>query len=78
MRVFVFLLLLLKTEDDLSAVALKPKVDLKHKTYLVLKNSSQSRLNNYSNSSGKDARIDDLISLTAKARSFGIYLIYQI
>lgn len=73
MRVFVLLLLLTKTEDDFIAVAIKPKVDLKHKTYLVLKDSTQFKLNNNSNSSGKDARIDDLISLTAKARSFGTY-----
>ena len=75
MRAFVLLLLLLKTKDDLIAVASKPNIDLKHKTYLVLKDSPQFRLNNNSNSSGKDTRIGDLLSLTAKARSFGIYMI---
>ena len=66
----------MKTKDDLLAEVSKTKVNTKPKTYLLLKDSFQ--LNNNSNSSWKDAKTDDLISLNAKARSFGIYLILQI
>ena len=76
MKNFVLLLLLMKTKDDLLVEASKNKVNTKHKTYLLLKDSFQ--LNNNSNSSGIDAETDDLIPLNAKARSFGIYLILQI
>ena len=76
MKFLILLLLLLNTKDDLLGVASKTKVDLKRKTYLVLKDSSQVQLKNSSNPGGKGAMIDNSISRNARARSFGIYLIW--